>query len=699
MDATVTDVVTADTPAPIDAAVALDGTFSVAIFFQPLPSLTSDAVYADIAHFGVDLVYAVNTDGTLASNAPMLAAAARNHVGLVVRDTRIGGAPPSNGDVDDVVSVYNGMAGLAGYYVRDEPAGSQLPGYGDVYRRLLARDPLHVANYLNLFPAFASESLFFVPRTAVVSQTGASDGTYVTPTTTLSQTFVTSSMQRSIDSIVLNIDAGQWTDEPLTLQLFDGATLVASRTMRNSNNGNFPHFAMQTSVLPAHPYRWVLSHGGGADNSVGWVTRSSSDTYANGTGSVGAAETALDFYFELLDAPSDARDTAQRSGGQGDYVTAAAPMGQTFVVPADSAYPLRSIELDIDPNTWAADETLTLTVWDSPSRLTAFARSSLSGSNNGYYPRFDLDAHLAPGATYYFELTHGGGGDGSVGWVVFSSGDGDPALRGYRGDAPQSWDLVFRAFYGLGVYDTYVDTWLTAGTPTMLIFDHYPFRASGDAPDYFWNLALVRDRAVAHHTPFMGYVQSVRWEGMRAPTASELRWNAFTTLAFGASGIAYFTYADPVVSGSEHFDHSIVNADATHGGLFDAGTALNHEIHAFGRVLGGARNDGVYVAGSALPSGLAQLPPDAPRHPMASSSSWLIGLFTLADGRRSAMIVNLDHDAAHAGRFTWPAMPSSLLEVSRTDGALADAAGYDATSGALSTMFAAGDAHVVVWTP
>ncbi len=688
------DAATEVPPAP----PPLDGRLTIAAFFQPLPSQTKATTYGDMARFGLDQIFAINTDGKLASNAPMLEAAAKNGIQLIVRDERTGFGPaPSLAAIDAMVSTYSGMAGLGGYYVRDEPLGSEIPAYAQAHRRLLARDPVHTANYLNLFPTSAPEAWFIVPRAAAVSQTGLGAGTFVTPATPLAQTFRTSSTQRTIDAITLQLDAAQWSDESLTLALYDGATRIASRTMRETNNGNYPMFVLHASIEPSHAYRWVLTHDGGGDASVGWVGLSTSDLYANGAAFVGTTMSGADFFFQLHEAQPDARTTAQHQAGSGDFVTPLTPLGQTFVVPVDAAAPLRSIELQIDPRTWSAGEVLSVTIWDSPARRTALGRASLSSSNNGYFPRWDFVTRLAAGRTYYLELTHDGGGDQSVGWVAFSSADADPATQGHRGGVPQPWDLAYRAFYGLGLYDLMVDTWLTEGAPRTLIFDNYPFRQSSDASDYFWNLALVRDRALARRTPFMGYVQSVRWEGVRAPTASELRWNAFTTLAFGASGIAYFTYWDPVFAGIA-FDHALVNSDGTHGDLFEPGAVLNRELHALGRVLGSARSDGVFVSGPSIPAGLGQLPLDAPVQ-VKSAGAWLTGLFTLPDGRRAALVVNLDYRAPASLAMAWTTPPRRLLAVSPIDGSLADPPDYDAARGELRGSFAAGDARLLVWSP
>jgi hypothetical protein len=197
--------------------------------------------------------------------------------------------------------------------------------------------------------------------------------------------------------------------------------------------------------------------------------------------------------------------------------------------------------------------------------------------------------------------------------------------------------------------------------------------------------------------PFWGYLQSVAWEGMRAPKAAELRWNAFTTLAFGAAGLYYFTYWDPGLNDGLQFHDAVVNLDGSHGALFDPGALLDAEIHALGRMLGGARHDGAFVAGPNVPTGLGQLPSDAPVQAEGSASPWLIGLFTIDDGRHAALIVNLDHDAARTGGFTLHPAVAALGEVSHADGTVAPATGYDPVTAKISLTVAPGDGRVLVW--
>ena len=89
--------------------------------------------------------------------------------------------------------------------------------------------------------------------------------------------------------------------------------------------------------------------------------------------------------------------------------------------------------------------------------------------------------------------------------------------------------------------------------PSLLSYDHYQLTNWGDTPDYFLNLALVREKAIASGLPFMHIVQAAAWgptplaspHGPRVPTGDEMRFLVYTTLAYGAQGIAYYLYCFP----------------------------------------------------------------------------------------------------------------------------------------------------------
>lgn len=97
-------------------------------------------------------------------------------------------------------------------------------------------------------------------------------------------------------------------------------------------------------------------------------------------------------------------------------------------------------------------------------------------------------------------------------------------------------------------YTEHLRQYVNVVRPSLLSYDHYQFTNSGDTPDYFLNLALVREKALAAGLPFMNIVQAASWgptplaspHGPRVPTPDEMRFLVYTTLAYGAQGISYY---------------------------------------------------------------------------------------------------------------------------------------------------------------
>ncbi|MDF2834372.1 MAG: hypothetical protein K0Q63_12 [Paenibacillus sp.] len=166
----------------------------------------------------------------------------------------------------------------------------------------------------------------------------------------------------------------------------------------------------------------------------------------------------LDYYINLAPVyvedhyfPTAGKLALSNSGAQqnGTFVTSTQRLGQTVKIPAGMTN-LHGVDLKIDMREWSSAETLTLKLWDSPSRTTMIAQRSLAGNGSGdfrlFFPYFELKAPVTPGSTYYVELTHNGGGNNSVGWVQHSDtslyGDGAAYVNG----SAQSYDLFFRLY-------------------------------------------------------------------------------------------------------------------------------------------------------------------------------------------------------------------------------------------------------------
>jgi len=123
------------------------------------------------------------------------------------------------------------------------------------------------------------------------------------------------------------------------------------------------------------------------------------------------------------------------------------------------------------------------------------------------------------------ERRRGGAGQGRL----------PPELRGRR---HQRQDRL--------AYREHLKQFIEIVKPDLISYDHYHFLRSGDGSQYFLNLALIRQAAQEANRPFLNIVQACNGEKVwRLPNAAEMRWLAYTTMAYGGRGISYFVYWMP----------------------------------------------------------------------------------------------------------------------------------------------------------
>ena len=203
--------------------------------------------------------------------------------------------------------------------------------------------------------------------------------------------------------------------------------------------------------------------------------------------------------------------------------------------------------------------------------------------------------------------------------------------------------------------------------PSLLSYDHYQFTNAGDTPDYFLNLALMRQRASAAKLPFMNIVQAASWgptnlaspHSPRVPTPEEMRFLVYTTLAYGAQGIAYYVYCFPGHTGG------IALPDGTPTPLFHALKTLNREFVAIATELQPLLFRAVCHAGM-MPPGAVPLPartsftfdppiPEVAYKANARVEGLLLSRFGNAEGSTHAVVVNLDYKTARTITLVGPA--------------------------------------------
>ncbi len=180
-------------------------------------------------------------------------------------------------------------------------------------------------------------------------------------------------------------------------------------------------------------------------------------------------------------------------------------------------------------------------------------------------------------------------------------------------------------------YREHLKRYIAIVKPDLISYDHYHFFKGNDGPQYFLNLALIRQAAQEAGKPFLNIIQADTIEkSWRLPNANEMRFLVYTTLAYGGRGISYFTYWGPAA-------YNGLYQDGKAAPLAKGVAALNAEIENLGPELMKLDSIGVYHT-APLPLGTQTIPADAPVQ-IAGPGELVLGIFGRPDRPRAFMIV------------------------------------------------------------
>ncbi len=230
--------------------------------------------------------------------------------------------------------------------------------------------------------------------------------------------------------------------------------------------------------------------------------------------------------------------------------------------------------------------------------------------------------------------------------------------------------------------------------PDVLMFDIYPFIGTGTSGQYFAGLESIRAVAMEAEIPYWTFVQAYEDSAskMRLPSESDLRMQVFSSLAYGFTGIAYFTY-------DIAFQRGLLEPDGTPNQLYHHAMAVNSEVAHLGdslrflkstsvRFIPG-RHESSDANGNSTPSGMTNWAAGAggdsqitnisvnlaDASNIGSEKNGLIGFFADDNQDRYFMLVNLYHGAALSAAesnlgftITFDSSVNSLLYLNRLTG-------------------------------
>ncbi|MDB5298211.1 MAG: hypothetical protein JWO31_4194 [Phycisphaerales bacterium] len=206
-------------------------------------------------------------------------------------------------------------------------------------------------------------------------------------------------------------------------------------------------------------------------------------------------------------------------------------------------------------------------------------------------------------------------------------------------------------------YEAYLEKFVEACRPPVLSYDHYALHEGGRFTEaYFTNLEQVRRVAAKHKLPFWNIVQAEACLNFREPTAVDFRFQVYTSLAYGAGGIAYFQYfGEP----SGNFRGAPVEPFGNETPAWGWMRQVNLQVGKLAPTLLKLRHDRAYHL-KHVPPGCGG-PDEQSLVASAAAGDLLVGDFTHADGTRYALCVNTDFAASV------PCQPRFREAVKRTE--------------------------------
>lgn len=188
---------------------------------------------------------------------------------------------------------------------------------------------------------------------------------------------------------------------------------------------------------------------------------------------------------------------------------------------------------------------------------------------------------------------------------------------------------------GTPTYDEYLEKFIATCHPPLLSYDHYAILEGGAfRPEYFANLESMRRAALKHDLPFWQIVLSLGCLSYREPSEADMRFQVYTSLAYGARGIAYFKYLTPAEG---NFRGGPIDQFGHENPMWHVMQQVNLQIGKLAPTLLKLKSDRVYHFGDVPPGCTA---PDDKSLVESIPGPFLVGDFTHEDGSQYFMLVN-----------------------------------------------------------
>ncbi len=191
---------------------------------------------------------------------------------------------------------------------------------------------------------------------------------------------------------------------------------------------------------------------------------------------------------------------------------------------------------------------------------------------------------------------------------------------------------------GTPTYDEHVSRYIREVQPALVSWDHYALFENDERDIYFENLEIVRRHCLQAKLAWVQIVLSVPHGPYRDPNEVDLHWQAYTTLAYGATGILWFTYWTPPYDAQWRWRNAIINEKGLPSSKYTILKDLHARIRALAPVQMRLRSLGVYHT-PPVPKGATALDSRSPVK-QCDTEEVLIGWLRDAQRRDYLWVVN-----------------------------------------------------------
>jgi hypothetical protein len=223
-------------------------------------------------------------------------------------------------------------------------------------------------------------------------------------------------------------------------------------------------------------------------------------------------------------------------------------------------------------------------------------------------------------------------------------------------------------------YEEHVRLFMEIVEPEVLSMDHYPqFHPGRDGRAvYCENIDILRTYSMKAGVPFWNFFNIMPYGPQTDPTEAQVRWQIYTSLAYGAKGVMYFCYFTPQAAEFSK-GGAIIHVDGRKSRHYGEAQRINAELEKLGPVIMQLTSEKVVhvdeAAGDVPAEKLAGLPiTNLERAPVDPKGDYLVGAFKHTDGRRAVLLNNYHFAYTAWPTVTFDAPLESVIEVDKYTG-------------------------------